>query len=83
MTDDDYRSLRAICWEIEQNLLQQAHSILNREQATLDAMPVGSAEMKLRDRCDTMRLALDFIEHGVEVLNTVANEGPSRGRRHH
>ena len=83
MTDDDYRSLRAICWEIEQNLLPQAQSIFNREQAILDAMPVGSADTELRDRCETIRLALDFIEHGVEVLNTVAHERPPRGRRHH
>jgi hypothetical protein len=83
MTDEDNRSLRAICWEIKQNLLQQAQSILNREQAALDAMPVSSAETKLRDRCEIMRLALDFIGHGVEMLNAVADEVPSRGRRHH
>jgi hypothetical protein len=81
MIDDDYRALQSICWEIEQNLLEQAHTVLDREQAVLDAMPIGITEIKLKERCETMRQALDWIEDGVKMLNTVAYEKLSRATR--
>ena len=83
MTDDDYRTLQSICFEIEQNLLERAHAVLDREQAVLDAMPAGITEVKLKERCETVRQALDWIEDGVRMLNTVAYEKLSRASRRH